>query len=335
MLPVELFDFSLEKPLILDLAAAPGGKTTHLSGRTGDLGLIIANDASASRLPGLRAVLQSSTTIHGAVTNFPGEFFGSWFPNTFDRVLVDAPCSMENLRPSPGHPQRKVSLRERRSLAHRQVNLLTSALRAARPGGQIVYSTCTLAPEEDEAVIDELLRLNPGMVEVENVTDFVGKLSPGLASYKDQVFNPATSRTVRIWPHVFGSSGFFATLLTKTKETQGLPTDPPERPISKTRYQPLSSSEQTNLVRLLDEDYGFDLAAFLEMQQLSVWHGDSFFYFFPETYFSHFGQLPFFALGLPFGRQNQDNFSLTREFTLRFRKDLNLSKTISSTDLRQ
>ena len=106
MVPGSLFDFeqASDSPLVLDLAASPGGKTTHLISRSQDRGLIIANDASQGRIPALRAVLASWGGINQIITRYPGESFGAWYPETFDIVLLDAPCSMENLRPTPAHP---------------------------------------------------------------------------------------------------------------------------------------------------------------------------------------------------------------------------------------
>ncbi len=154
MLPPELFDYDSVTPeLVLDLAASPGGKTTHLVDKMCDRGLVIANDASRSRIQALRLALERWGAINVAITCQPGELFGAWFPGMFDKVLIDAPCSMEGLRTAESHPMRPVTGRERESLASRQVRLLVSALRAVRTGGQVVYSTCTLAPEEDEAVL--------------------------------------------------------------------------------------------------------------------------------------------------------------------------------------
>jgi 16S rRNA (cytosine1407-C5)-methyltransferase len=127
MLPVDN-----DQPLILDLAASPGGKTTHITSRTGDRGLVIANDASLSRLPALRSVLQNWGAINIATTSFPGEQFGDWFPECFDKVLLDAPCSMENLRSTASHPMRAISPRERQGLAQRQARLLSSAFTSRR-----------------------------------------------------------------------------------------------------------------------------------------------------------------------------------------------------------
>ena len=99
MLPAELFDLSgTSAPLILDLAASPGGKTTHITARTGDRGLVIANDSSPDRITALRIVLSTWGSINNAITHFPGEKFGTWFPETFDYVLLDAPCSMQGIR---------------------------------------------------------------------------------------------------------------------------------------------------------------------------------------------------------------------------------------------
>ena len=166
MLPPELFDYdSVEPELVLDLAASPGGKTTHLVDKLGDRGLVIANDASRSRIQALRLALERWGAINIAVTCQPGELFGAWYPGVFDKVLIDAPCSMEGLRTAESHPMRPVTGRERESLSSRQVRLLTGALKAVRVGGQVVYSTCTLAPEEDEAVllaIKQRLRFSGG-----------------------------------------------------------------------------------------------------------------------------------------------------------------------------
>ncbi len=104
MLPVELFDMeSDEEGLALDLAASPGGKTTHMISRMRDKGLVLANDSSQGRIQALKVVLQHWGGTNAAVTRFPGEQFGAWFPNTFDRVLIDAPCSMQGLRTAESH----------------------------------------------------------------------------------------------------------------------------------------------------------------------------------------------------------------------------------------
>ena len=166
ILPVALFDPIQADQLILDMAASPGGKTTQLMDRSLDKAFILANDSSFSRLNALRVVSQTWGLANYAICNYPGEKIGDWYPNTFDRVLLDAPCSMESLRVSESHPFRVISSSERERLAARQLTLLISAIKACKIGSEVVYSTCTMAPEEDESVINNFINLFPNCIEI-------------------------------------------------------------------------------------------------------------------------------------------------------------------------
>ena len=329
MLPAELFELDQIAPLVLDLAAAPGGKTTHLISRTHDLGLVIANDASAPRLAGLRAALHTWGAINTAVTQFSGERFGSWFPGVFDAVLLDAPCSMDNLNSDPNHPQRLVSDRERAGLARRQLNLLSSAFQAVRPGGQVVYSTCTLAPDEDEAVVDGLLRLYPGQVQIEDITTCLGLPAPGLTRAGSHTFDPSLARAARLWPHLFETSGFFAVRLPRTDEpgeariakTAGAPDavlPSPARPFERSGLVHLRRRDETMLLSQVMEACGFDLPSLLEKQDLSLWARGELIYAVPEAFLRRFERLPTFSLGLLLGESNPRGFSPSHEFAARF-----------------
>jgi 16S rRNA (cytosine1407-C5)-methyltransferase len=214
MVPVRLFDVDDPHPQVLDMAASPGGKTTHLIDRTLDQGFILANDASKGRIPALRSVLSTWGGVNLAVTNFPGEAFGSWYPETFDQVLLDAPCSMENLRPTPNHPLRETTSDERLRLQERQIQLLTSGLSALKTGGQLVYATCSLAPEEDEAVIDALLETFPAALTIKDVSHKFPHPVPGLTHFNAETYHPSLKHALRLWPHITGMSGFFCALIT-------------------------------------------------------------------------------------------------------------------------
>ncbi len=305
MLPPELFDFDqLEAPLTLDLAASPGGKTTHITARTHDRGLVIANDSSASRITALRLVLDQWGAANAAVTRFPGESFGGWFPDTFDRALLDAPCSMQGLRTSESHPMRPVSEKETAGLALRQERLLESALRAVKPGGQVVYSTCTLAPEEDEGVLDSLLRRFPGAFEI---VDLAGRLpgpAPALAAYGQRSFEPQVQRAARLWPHRFGTSGFFAALLMKTAPLSEAPSEAaPARPMSRSGFTELTRPEALAWAHGLLQQYAFDLPAVLDRQRLALWRRGRAVYAIPRLYLERFSELPVQSLGLPLGEE--------------------------------
>ncbi len=333
MLPVELFDFDdLDAPLTLDLAASPGGKTTHITARTGDRGLVIANNSSASRITALRLVLDQWGATNAAVTRFPGESFGAWFPETFDRALLDAPCSMQGLRTSESHPMRAVSEKETASLAQRQERLLESALQAVKVGGQVVYSTCTLAPEEDEAVLDALLQRYPGAFEIVELEGKLPQPAPALAKFGEQDFDPSVPRAARLWPHRYGTSGFFAALLRKTGpftqpsagesgQAPGLPggaQEAPSRPMSRSGFEELSEQEAQAWSDGLMQAYAFDLAETLERSRLALWRRGREVYAIPRLYLERFRELPVQSLGLPLGEELPDSLAPSHEWVARF-----------------
>ena len=317
MLPVELFDFTaVEKPLILDLAASPGGKTTHLISRTLDKGLVIANDASQDRIQALRIVLQNWGGLNQAITQFQGERFGQWFSNTFDAILLDAPCSMQNLRPTEARPMRPVSDREELNLAKRQRKLLESALFAAKPGGQIVYATCTLSPEEDELVLDELLSQYPDAFTIEDLSDVLNIHAPGIGTYQGQELNPAVQNAFRLWPHRLSSSGFFCVRLTKTSDLHGKTREAPTFSIENTNFHPLDQAASEAVLDCF-KSLNLNLQAQYLQNGFSLWQRKDTVYLFPDRYFSEIGYLPLRSLGLPIAQAVPDGFFPDHFFMIR------------------
>jgi 16S rRNA C967 or C1407 C5-methylase (RsmB/RsmF family) len=146
---------------VLDLAASPGGKTTHLIARMRGQGLLVANEVDSSRTKGLLENIER-WGARLAVVSSPLEKLASQWGAYFDRVLLDAPCSGEGMfrkdpeairHWGPGAPARAARV---------QRDLIGLAGDLVRPGGVLVYSTCTFAPEENEQVIAGFLRRNPG-----------------------------------------------------------------------------------------------------------------------------------------------------------------------------
>ncbi len=315
MLPAELFT-AHDVPLILDLAAAPGGKTTHLASRYADRGVILANDSSAARITALRSNLQTWGVFGALVTNFPGERFGRWFPEAFDRVLLDAPCSGETLRTESGGRARYVSARERAALCVRQDALLLSAFLAARVGGEIIYATCTLAPEEDEAILDGLLRRFPGAVDVEAVEG--APHAPALETDGETAFAPAVRRAIRLWPHLFQTAGFFAARLRKLAPVPVEPDERPHRPWATTGATALSRAESARLCADWRALYGFDLSAVLDTLGLTLWMRERLLFAVPERLIALFGDLPHAAAGLLAGQELDGQIIPSHELITRF-----------------
>ncbi len=181
---------------ILDLCAAPGSKTSHIAALMRNEGRLVANDASKSRSFKLRAVLER-LGARAQIKTGPGEQLGRRLRDQFDRVLVDAPCSGEGrfhvddpqsyARWSTGHVKR---------LASKQKMLLHAGIEATRPGGVIVYSTCTLSPEENEGVLARALKKYPVELEELPVTSINGL--PALTEWKGKALPEQLSRARRL-----------------------------------------------------------------------------------------------------------------------------------------
>jgi 16S rRNA (cytosine1407-C5)-methyltransferase len=318
MVPVSLFDLDDPHPLILDMAASPGGKTTHLIDRTLDRGFILANDGSKNRVAALKAVLANWGGVNIAITNYPGESFGDWYPETFDLVLLDAPCSMENLRPTPNHPLRETTRDERLRLQDRQIQLLSSGLRCLKVGGQLAYATCSLAPEEDEAVLDALLHTFPESFEIVDVARKLPFNVPGLTQYDRLTFDPSLVNALHLWPYITGMSGFFCALLRKTAPMPGQPTPPPARDFERTNLHQLFASEVGQITEGLSENYGLNLREVMDVENLELFSRHDQIFLIPSRYLDDFQTLPFEYIGMPVGKQIGEDLEPSPEFVSRF-----------------
>jgi len=195
---------------VLDLCAAPGGKTTHLADRMGGRGCLVAVEVNENRVRALLGNLYR--TAHTNVLVVSGD--GRSLPDAalFDHVLTDVPCSAEGtLRKRGGKTRgRAPTGKFHRRLTRRQERLLRRALRLTRPGGTVLYVTCTFAPEENEAVVSRVLADAP--TEVVPLTLPVPHAS-GLTAFEEERFHPALEGAARIYPHHLDSGGLFLCLL--------------------------------------------------------------------------------------------------------------------------
>ncbi len=287
MLPVELFTFDdSAASLTLDLAASPGGKTTHLVSLMQDQGLILANDSSQGRIQALKIVLQHWGAENTAVTRFPGESYGSWFPEVFDRVLIDAPCSMQGLRTAESHPPRPVTISETHHLARRQVDLLTSAIQAVKIDGEVVYSTCTLAEEEDEGVVETILKKFGNAVSLENAQTILPFPAPGISKSELHDANGVMENTVRFWPHRYDTAGFFACKFKKMSSVAVTSKEPPTHSMEKAGFIELTVREQEELSTEFEGTFGFPMHKYLSEKQRTLIRRDDKLFILSKTAFS-------------------------------------------------
>lgn len=206
---------------VIDLAAAPGGKTTHLAALMQGGGLLVANEIKDKRLGHLAMNVERWGAGNIVITNETPERLADHFGAYFDRVLVDAPCSGEGMFRKDMGARLDWSPEMVAGCAVRQVNILRVAAKLVRPGGRLLYSTCTFAPEENEEVIAALLNEFPEY-EVEPLPEQPGFLrgQPGWASYKPHTPRRAESLSgaVRLLPHRVTGEGHFVCRLRRMED---------------------------------------------------------------------------------------------------------------------
>jgi tRNA (cytosine49-C5)-methyltransferase len=214
MLPVILLD---PKPgeYVLDACAAPGSKTTQMAALMGNVGEIIAVEAVKARFFRLKAVcaLLGVTNVTAKLCDV--RRFHPSNDKLFDKVLVDAPCSSEGrFRADDPKSVGYWSLRKIKEMSFKQKGILMSASRLLKPGGALVYSTCTFAPEENEEVVDWFLKKSKGEFALEpSAIDGVPSL-PAITAWGRAVFIPEMDKCLRVKPSG-PYSGFFLAKFTR------------------------------------------------------------------------------------------------------------------------
>ena len=199
---------------VLDLCAAPGSKTRQIACLMRDEGEIAAVEAVRGRFFKLRANLDAQGTTIVRTFHRDGATVWHHRPEHFDRVLLDAPCSTEG-RFRTDEPETFAYWSERKvkEMARKQKKLLFSAIQSLRPGGTLVYSTCTFAPEENEVALDRLLRTFDGKVEVVPVTlPPSGRVQPALDAWKGKALD-RTREARRLLPTETMEAFFIAKLV--------------------------------------------------------------------------------------------------------------------------
>ncbi len=207
---------------VLDLAAAPGGKTTHLAALMQGEGLLIANDVQPKRVHEMTNNLDRWGATHLAVLVEQPRRLAARLGAFFDRVLVDAPCSGEGMFRKDMAARRTWTPNHVSRCARIQEGILRHAARLVRPGGWLLYSTCTFAPEEDEGTIGRFLAQHPDF-EVASIPLAHGfaRAQPAWANAPEEVRG-----AVRLWPHRLPGEGHFVALL-RRREDAAPPAHPP------------------------------------------------------------------------------------------------------------
>ncbi len=226
-----------EQDTVLDLCSAPGSKTTQLGEMMRNNGTLISNEIALDRVKMLVFNIDRMNLINAGVIHSKGELLSKIYPDYFDKILVDAPCSGLGIIQKKNEVSNWWSLKRASVLGDLQLRLLIAAIKMVKEEGEIVYSTCTLTIEENELIINKVLKKYPvKIVELELPV----KSHSAFTLYEGENLDPSLSKAHRILPWEINSEGFFIVKLKKIGKTE-----PPEvAQIQKQNLQLLSFAKK-------------------------------------------------------------------------------------------
>ncbi|MFT4835164.1 MAG: 16S rRNA (cytosine1407-C5)-methyltransferase [Psychromonas sp.] len=306
MLPVAaLFHFFTPstQSIVLDAAAAPGSKTTQIAAKMNNSGLIIGNEFSSSRIKMLHANIQRCGIKNVALTHFDARVFGKWLPDTFDAILLDAPCSGEGTIRKDKYAMSNWSQSSINGIASMQQELILSAFHALKEGGILIYSTCTLSHEENQNICFFLKNKFPEHIE--------------FLDLKNLFTNAEKTRTaegfLHIWPQVYDSEGFFVAAIKKTKAST---VEPAVKRLGKFPFIRPSRQKEQALY-----DYFSSQFSITNIKGM-LYQRDQEFWLFPDPIKPLIKELRFSRLGIKiaeeFGNGRKSGFKSTHEFVTCF-----------------
>lgn len=286
---------------VLDLCAAPGGKATELGARLLGEGLLVANDVSASRARALLKNIEVFGIPNSFLLNEVPSHISDEFEEYFDKILVDAPCSGEGMFRKDPDVAKAWDAQKPLACAKIQKDIILQAARMLRPGGMLLYSTCTFSPEENEQVIAYLLKERSDM-RLENIKGYTG-FSKGRPELADG--NPELEKCVRIWPHKMAGEGHFLALL--KKEGEALP--------SKDRKERVKISRAE---RKILEEFFQDVSGRIQVDQMEVRKGQA---YWRSGFTDEQKGLTFLRNGLYLGELKKDRFEPGQAFAAALKKE--------------
>lgn len=281
MLPVAaLFADGNTPDRVMDVAAAPGSKTTQIAARMGNHGAILANEFSASRVKVLHANISRCGIHNVALTHFDGRVFGAALPEAFDAILLDAPCSGEGVVRKDPDALKNWSVESNLDIAATQRELIDSAFHALRPGGTLVYSTCTLNRDENEDVCLWLKAQYPDAVEFLPLGE--------LFSSAKEALTP--EGFLHVFPQIYDCEGFFVARLRKICAIAPLPA--PKFKVGNFPFTPLKGREAAQTEEAARK------AGISWDESLRLWMRDKEIWLFPVNIEPLIGKVRFSRIGI-------------------------------------
>ncbi|GKV92604.1 16S rRNA (cytosine(1407)-C(5))-methyltransferase RsmF [Pectobacterium aroidearum] len=297
MLPVSaLFHRNEALETVLDVAAAPGSKTTQIAARLDNKGAIVANEYSASRVKVLHANISRCGVSNTAMTHFDGRVFGAALPEYFDAILLDAPCSGEGVVRKDPAAMSHWSRESITEIAATQRDLILSAFHALKPGGVMIYSTCTLNKQENQQVCHWLQAQFPDACEFESLRDL----------FTDAERATTEDGFLHVFPQIYDSEGFFVARLRKTASVPLLPR--PGYKVGKFPFSPVAPKDCVPLIQAARKQ-----GIHWDETLLQLWQRDSEIWLFPAALTSAFGHIKFSRIGIKLAERFPKGFRWQHE----------------------
>ena len=297
MLPVSALLSSLSKQdiLVLDMAAAPGSKTTQIAAALQYQGLVVANEYSASRVKILHANQVRTGATHCALTHYDARIFGSWLPETFDAILLDAPCSGEGTIRKDAKAFSNWSLDAINAISDTQKALIVSAFQALKVNGTMVYSTCTLSQEENQQVLHYLKAQFPNAVEFESLVDLFPEAKQALTK----------EGFLHVFPQIYDTEGFF---VAKIRKKTSVPVTLADKKPRKFPFAPLNKKDTELTQSALMQSFGLTIS-----NSLRLWSRDQEIWLFPEDVIPLIERIKFDRIGLKLAQRHKNGFKWQHE----------------------
>lgn len=291
--------------IVLDMASAPGSKSTQIAALMDNKGLLIANEYSASRVKVLHANVLRMGVSHSALTHFDGRVFGEYQYESFDAILLDAPCGGEGTIRKDPNALKQWQLEDVEAIALTQAALIHAAFLALKPGGSLVYSTCTLNQLENQGICQHLLALYPDAVQFDSLSD---------------LFEGADKACTRegflhVWPQIFDTEGFFIAKITKTASVPRLNSLPKQQ--KNFPFAPASQKQTEALAEYLSHTFSLQLP---EKDLLYV--RDDEYWLFPQQFIPFIGTMRFQRIGLKVADAMKKGFKVKHEAIIALANDL-------------
>ncbi len=302
---------------VLDLCAAPGGKATAMAADLAGQGQLVANDINTARARALLRNLELFGISNCFVTNEPPYVLAEKFPEYFDKIMVDAPCSGEGMfRKNPAVVDAWLE-KGPDYFSALQKEIVLYAADMLKAGGRMFYSTCTFSPLENEGVISWLLEQRPEM-KIIPMEDYEG-FSPGISSFQGVTFHPDCSMTRRIWPHHMEGEGHFLALLEKEDSHDGEKTSNEKKARKKGKGKAAkdrSTKPGKEQRRIIDEFFSLlkgTFASWRSYDDIEI-RGDKVYYV-PEKSYENKG-IHFLRNGVYLGDMKKNRFEPSQPFAL-------------------